>query len=187
MKFKNQEALYNAYVELEREFTKKCQLLKETEGQLHALQNANGTNADNFAVEADIALQQPSCYASPQGLEAFFELIPQAQAYAEDINRLLSDNPSDMLDCYYRAYLQAAGQLVPPSALAENDNFLADFIYNNPKVLKKTMELYLSKQGEAKQALPQFVFSAGSMPLTPQKRPKTIEDANKMANFYLSK
>lgn len=60
-KFKSSESLLNAYNNLEKEFTKKCQHLKKVEGSFCDIESLNKANPKLSAYSEEILAELPNC------------------------------------------------------------------------------------------------------------------------------
>ncbi|MBR4124314.1 MAG: hypothetical protein IKR12_01945, partial [Clostridia bacterium] len=74
---------------------------------------------------------------------------------------------------------------VSQKELAENEEFLENYIYSNKKVGEKIIDNYLNSLSNQK-AMPLISSSSGAGAVSsPTKKPTTIKDAGKLVEAYL--
>lgn len=174
-KFKSVDALMNAYNNLEKEFTQKCQKIKELTEKFDGLDNAS----------FDVPEYQKSDW--DEKVKIFFETNPMAKNYVSEISKVLSENDEiakskNSLQSALTKVL--ANKFVPYETLVNDDEFLNNYIYQNQKVKEKIVGNYLdSLQTEG--ALPLISSHGSGTVSSPINKPKTIEDAGKMVEAYL--
>ena len=172
-KFKSVEALEVAYENLEKEFTKKCQKIKELTDKLASADNA-------------VSVPEYAQNGWDEKVKQFFESNPMAKNYVAEISEVLSsdENISKSENSLERALTKVlANKFVPYEKLVEDESFLNDYIYQNQQISQKIVEKYLDGI-QNKKALP-LISSRGSGTVSsPVKKPKTIKDAGKMVEAY---
>lgn len=158
-KFKNTEELLKAYNELEKEFTKKSQRLKEME-----------------------RVEIPSEQGFPdlkQEVDKFFAENENAKVYAKDMALFLEDNPQMLSDknCLNVA-LNAVlmNKIVKPEDLVKDEKFLGEFVFSNEDIKKKIVDEYL----DGLSTPPEVLKTNGQSSIAPPNKPKTIEEAGWM-------
>ncbi len=160
-KFKNPEELLHAYQELEKEFTRRSQKLKE-------LENAN---VEPFASEEEWRA----------AVDKFFEETPSAKPFAKDIAREILSHPELKKDrnCLSVALTRTlASKFRTPEQLMSDGQFLKDYVLCSKEVKDAVIAEYL--QGLRAGEVP-FVLSSGGMQcVTNPKGPRTIEEAGFM-------
>ena len=178
-KFKSVEALKFAYENLEKEFTQKCQKIKELTDKLEDLDNAKNSFVDAPEYESD---------DWEENVKTFFASHPLAKNYVAEISEVLK---SDEDVAKSKNSLQTAltkvlaNKFVPYETLAQDDEFLEKYIYQNKKVSEKIVNNYLDNL-ENQKALPLITGVSGTGTFSsPVKKPKTIKDAGKMVEAYL--
>ncbi len=175
-KFKSVEALSSAYQNLEKEFTQKCQKIKELTEKITSQENIDKTIPEYKRDDWD------------QKVKSFFESHPEAKEYVAEISDVLSCDEAlskmdNSLDFALTKVL--AQKFVPYKSLADDEEFLEKYIYSNQKVSEKIVERYLDSLQKEK-ALPLISSSSGSGTVSsPVNKPKTIKDAGKMVEAYL--
>ena len=173
-KFKSVEALKTAYQNLEKEFTQKCQKIKELTDKLSSMDNAHNApeyESENWA----------------ENVKEFFASHPMAKEYAKEISQVLSNNEqiANSKNSLENALTKVlADKFVPYDKLAEDDKFLEKYIYQNKKISDKIINQYLDSLSKSK-ALPLITSTSGMGTFSsPTKKPKTIRDAGKMVEAY---
>lgn len=159
-KFKNPQELLRAYGELEREFTRRSQRLKELE---------NGRQAPMSEEEWK------------DTVDKFFKKIPAAKAFAKDIANEIVNNPQlrEEADCLNVALTRVLiDKFRTPSQLMEDGQFLNDYVFSSEKVKNAIIAEYLDG---VRQGVPPFTMQGGGMQcVAPAVKPKTIEEAGFM-------
>ena len=160
-KFKNPEELLHAYMELEKEFTRRSQKLKE-------LENAK---SEPFANEAEWH----------EAVDKFFSETPSAKPFAKDIANEILSHPELKKDknCLSVALTRTlVNKFRTPEQLMSDGQFLKDYVLCSKEVKDAVIAEYL--QGIRAGEVP-FVLSSGGMQcVTNPKRPKSIEEAGFM-------
>lgn len=159
-KFKNPEELLKAYLELEKEFTKKSQRLKELEASLRPYESE-----EEWREAAD----------------KFFEKTPSAKALAKDIAGEIALDPTlkQGRDCFDKALVRVLAKVCKtPEQLMSDGQFLKDYVLNSQEVREAVIGGYL--QGIA-DALPPHTLSGGGQSLAaPLLKPRTVREAGSM-------
>ena len=183
-KFKSVIELSKAYENLEKEFTQKCQKIKELTDKISNLDNANKTLMEtaNKTVAPEFESE-----GWEENVKTFFEANPLAKNYVAEISEVLKTDESiaNGKDSLKNALTKIlANKFVPPEVLANDDEFLEKYIYTNEKASKKIIESYLSDL-QKKKSLPLITSTNGSGTFSsPVQKPKTIKDAGKMVEAY---
>ncbi len=167
-KFKNFSELEKAYVNLEKEFTKKCQALKDLKA--HVSDNAEEKpSAPQYMQEGWV-----------EKVQAFFEQNPQAKQFANDISQLIA---SDKVLASSENSLELAYEKVKANNYKTNDellndpNFMETYIFNNPVVKEKIIGDYLSQVVSKKSVPLMSNFSGGNVMVTPKTKPTSLKEA----------
>ena len=151
-KFKNPEELLKAYLELEKEFTKKSQKLKTLE-------------ASN----------------DEQDFDEFFCETPSAKPFAKDIAIKIMEQPDLKRDknCLSVALVKVLiDKFRTPEQLMQDGQFLKDYVLSSSKVKDAIINEYL--QG-LKDGQPPVTLSANGMQcVAPSKKIRSIEEAGRM-------
>ena len=172
-KFKDEQALYEAYLKLEAEFTKKCQQLKEYE------QNAS----DNKVAEDNtttLPLYQREDWQDK--IAEFISIYPLARRYAGKIGKILLDEPSLATneEGLSLALLKILAQeYKTPEDMVQDDDFLDGFVYTNERIRQKIIADYIESLADMNS--PTIMARGGEVFVTPAKKPRTIREASAMA------
>ena len=159
-KFKRVEDLNNAYNNLQAEFTKKCQLLKELERSME--------NRDIPRYKLD----------SWQGeLSDFFEKYPGAKEHSEEIAKVLLENDdlAKKSDCLLISWANILNDIYRKEEdLAQDTTFLDKYIYSNENIKDEIIKRYLG----AMEKTPTLINgSKGVYNIAPKSKPKNMRDA----------
>jgi len=159
-KFKNPQELLRAYGELEREFTRRSQRLKELESGRRA-----AVSEEDWKTAVD----------------KFFKEIPSAKAFAKDIANEIVKNPDlrEDANCLNIALMKVlSDKFRTPEQLMNDGQFLNDYVLNSEKVRDAVIAKYLDgvRQGEP----PLTIRGGGLQCAAPKVKPKTIEEAGFM-------
>ena len=175
LKFKSVKELGNAYQNLEKEFTQKCQKVKELTDKLSEMENTK-----TFVPE-----YERDDWA--ENVKSFFANHPLAKDYIVEISDVLKNNEmianqSNSLDSALTKVL--ANKFVPYDKLINDEQFLEQYVYNNKQISEKIVNDYLDGLQKNK-AMPLMTSISGSGTFaSPVKKPKTIKDAGKMVEAY---
>lgn len=157
-KFKNPQELLRAYGQLEKEFTKKSQRLKELESEMQT----------PFKTEEDWK----------DAVDKFFERTPSAKPFAKDIARFIIANPDIRQDknCLDVALASVLSEKFrTPEELLSDGQFLNDYVLCSDTVKNAVIAGYLN---ELRGGQPPVTLSRGGLQcVAPDRRPKTIEEA----------
>ena len=130
-KFKSVDALNTAYNNLQAEFTKKCQHLRELEKSIEE-KSTPRYKLDSWSEE----------------LSDFFENNPKATQYSKEIAKMILENEdlAKKSDCLKLAWANILSEkFVEQSDLASNQEFLEKYIYSNEnikdEIIKKIKEI----------------------------------------------
>ena len=163
-KFKDAESLLKAYNNLESEFTKKSQRLSlletENEKKLHQISKKaeQEKRVDEFVTKFEIA-------------KPFSSALKEILAKDENV-----DIKEETINFISKSYKTAKD-------FSEDEEFLNNYIFSNQEIKDKIVRDYLSK---ITQNSPIKVENgAGSITLTPPKKPATIKEAGKLAKSII--
>lgn len=173
-KFANSEELLKAYTNLEAEFTKKCQQLKEAERR-----------SEPAVAPSDAAGSAP-LYESEEWedrVAAFLENYPIAEEYAAEIGTILKEDASlaKEQNCLEIALGRAvAKSYKKPESIIEDENFLEQYVYQNDKIRDRVIKDYLDGLSPLVGA-PRTIPHGGAAAILPPTRARSIEEAGAMA------
>lgn len=168
-KFKSLDELEKAYVNLEKEFTKKCQAL-------------NKLKEDFDNVSSKQSLEQTPEFSQAkleQSKKEFFEKNPTAKEFVDEIlSAYDSDKSSDELDPLEKAYEKVkANHFRTNQELMQDENFVENYVLNNSQVRDRIINDYLSNIMSNKTTPLMSNFSGGSVMITPKSKPSSIKEA----------
>lgn len=171
-KFKTVESLEKAYENLEKEFTKKCQQLKELESK----SESDNANAPQYTLND-----------WQDKVKEFFNQNPKAKQFVDEISELLSSDKvlaskENSLELAYGKILNDKYQTT--EQLVNNEQFLQQVI-NNAVVKEKIINNYLNEITNNK-AVPLMGSGNGNIPLTPNYKPTTLKEAGVVAKALLN-
>jgi hypothetical protein len=167
-KFHSAEDRDTAYAELEKEFTKRSQRLKDLElenGQLRAKQ-AEQEQQDQYGLEVD----------------QFMEQFPEAVEFSAEMAEILEANPHwQGEDALLKAYVRVLSQKnSEQELLKEDEEFIHQAVKSNLGLRDRIVSEYFD-------AIPPSVkLPTGSgIPASTYKAPRTLQDAGKLLEDIL--
>lgn len=161
-KFKNPQELLRAYGELEKEFTRKSQRLKE-------LESGASENCE-FSEEK-----------WKEAADKFFEKTPSAKPFVREIASKIVEEPSLKNDknCFNVALTKVLlDKFRTPEQLMQDGQFLNDYVLSSDKVKSAVIEEYLRtlRAGQP----PKTLADDGLACVSLARKPKTVEEAGIM-------
>lgn len=181
-KFKTEFELKKAYENLEAEFTRKSQKLKELEKMLESF-NAQKQSEQN----SNVPPQESESFKSekwPDMVAQFLENNEVAKDYAQEISEeILSDKSlaceSDPLE---KAWAKVASKkFVDKNKLAYDDDFIENYVLKNEKIKEKLLQEIVSEN--SKNEVPRLISGVGSpFAVSKQIVPKTFDEAKEELN-----
>jgi len=197
-KFTDAEALLKAYNDLQSEFTKRSQRLRELEREnavMKAEQSGNRAESDVVQDETGSAANEKTTDDSAGNgedgtiaseVERFLSDNPEAGLYAEEIVRkaeIAGVTGSGFLD---RAYLAVLKEQLAREKAKMTDDFILERAKNTRAVRDEIIRGYLADVYSAKgERL--LTGSGGEVVVAPPIRPSSIAEAGKMAASVLKK
>lgn len=169
-KFRNSEALLQAYNSLEAEFTKRSQRLKELENT--AAKDKAEAPAEPVYLSEDWQRQ----------VNEFVKNNPLAERFSEEIaDQILNDDAlARDKHCLERALNRVlAGKYRLPEELIGDEDFLNSHIFPNERITERIISDYLEKVSQINP--PDMIIKKGEISLSPLSRPKTLAEAGEMA------
>ncbi len=136
-KFKDASKLFDAYNELQSEFTRKCQKLSEVEKKLQEAPVAQDVDAN----------QDKGDFAWKNNLSEFLQSHERASELVDDIaneilgNQNLKENDNGLEKAYLRVLEK---KYVPHDLLAQDNDFLEKHIFSNNQIKDKIIKEYIS-------------------------------------------
>ncbi len=174
-KFKDADSLFNGYKELEKEFTKKSQMLSEL--QKNIVDNAPRVpmyKTENWRSEID----------------AYLEENKYASDFAVDIAKTImqDENLACMPNCLDLAYNKVvANRYRKESDLIADETFLADYVYSNDKIRSKIVSDYLTEL-KANTTPPIMIKAKGdSVGVISPTKPRNLSEAREIVERLFHK
>lgn len=159
-KFKSVKALEKAYQDLEKEFTKKCQLLNEL--QKNCVDNANAPTQQN----------------SKEQEEMFFSKNSLAQKYSSEISEYMTNNDVSLENAWIKI-LESMHKT--NEELINDEEFVKNYVLNNSAIKQKIVGEYLTGLMSNKEQ-PFITQSIGSnINLMPKLKPSNLKEAGAIA------
>ena len=177
-KFKSQNELLKAYKNLEAEFTRKSQKLKELEKVL----------TEKKAIESDICESKNEVNETPiyltdnweERVSEFLENNPNAKGFASEICELIL---SDKLVANGTSPLETAWQIiaskncVDKKSIISDDDFIDNYVLNNKEILDKVISKFIKENVNS--ATPVLINNrcASEFSVAKKNKPLSFEDA----------
>ena len=173
-KFANSDELMKAYKNLEAEFTKKCQQLKESE------RRSEPTELPSAQVGSAPLYEREDW---EDRVAAFLGEYPIAEEYAKEISAVLAEDGA--LAAQENCLEIALGRAVAknyrkPESIIEDESFLEDHVYHNDKIRDRVIRDYLEGLTPLAGA-PRTLPHGGAAAIIPPTRARSIEEAGAMA------
>ncbi len=168
-KFKDSDALLQAYNSLQSEFTKKCQALSDLQKNIQ----------DN---KEDLPVYMREDWQSK--VSEFLEQNEEAKEYSRELSEMIiedkdiasSDNP---LEKAWITYIKR--NFRSPSKLASDSDFVDKYIKNNDEIKSSIIKDYINNIDNTKAPALIGKHSGSVAPLSPPKVPVDLTEANIIA------
>lgn len=212
-KFKNADSLFEAYNNLQSEFTRKCQKVKELELKLNDNLSVNSDLTENISenIVENIKNNNENSVAEnlyknntenqetdkPQYLNSdwqtnvaeFIKNNPDAKHFAKEISDVLINNKEianlkNALDISYAMVLSK--KYKPAEVLLNDEDFINSQILSNENLKNKIISNYI-KQVSQQKVPPVISKTSGSYFGLQKNIPKSLEDAKKQAEQLFTK
>lgn len=157
-KFKSVEALYDAYNNLQREFTKKCQRLAE--------------------VEKDKTSDEISEEALEEKYRKFLNFNGEASAYGEELKRRVAENGLSKMDNPFE-YAWAEMLFEKLKSPNSDEPVLNSYILKNEKINDAVLKNYLNQLNENKSPVKLSSSSGNRVATSVTLKPSSLEEAKK--------
>lgn len=172
-KFKTEADLLKAYESLEKEFTKKCQQLKQLENKSDVCDNALAPQYEQSDWQEKV--------------NAFFEQNPNAKNFVEQISECLASDK--VLACSQNSLEQAYNKVLAKNyksaqQLINDEEFVKNYVLNNEEIKQIIINDYLAKVCKNQQT-PLIMNNGGAYTIMPNSKPKTLQEANMLATYCL--
>ena len=159
-KFKDRLELEKAYVNLEREFTKKCQELKSLK--------------ENTCDNASAPQEQKNL---EQKFNDFLEQNPVAKQFAEEIKNNLDKDKAGS-DSLERAFEKVkANHFKTNEEMLNDSDFVENYVLKNSSITDKIITNYLSTVASNQVTPLMSNFGGGSVMITPKSKPTSLKEA----------
>ena len=170
-KFKNSESLLTSYNNLQSDYTKKCQALKELQKQVED-EKLLKQNENKFAEEFENLSNK------------FFEANPKAKKYEKALTDLiLKDKDLKQTNSPFEsAWLRfLENNYLSHDELISDENFLKNYIFNNEKIKSQILTDYFSNLKINSSPILISNQKGSKTIVSPTTKPKTIGEAGKLA------
>lgn len=209
-KFADATVLLNAYNELQSEFTKRSQRLRELERENELLrQEQVGMRAESEVVQdetgsaAEERAHKTSCVADERIADADENIPCEDDRIADEVGRFLSENPEaglyadEIVDLaaacgevekgfLERAYLKVVKGMLERERERLNDGYVLERARSTPAVRDEIIRGYLADVHAAK-GMRLLTGEGGASSLAPPLKPSSIAEAGEMARSVLRK
>ncbi len=174
-KFKDADSLFNGYIALEKEFTKKSQQLSELmKGTVDNTPKVPIYQSENWRNEIDTYLKENK----------------YANDFAEDIAKTIMDDKdlACMPNCLDLAYNKVvASKYKKETDLVNDDEFLSNYVYANDKIRSKIVGDYINEL-QSNATPPIMIKSKGdSVGLISPTKPRNMSEAKEIVERLFKK
>ena len=184
-KFKNPEALLDAYNNLQSEFTKKCQLLSKLEKD-KAIENELSSNEDVSETDEKTAVNdnEKLHINDDEELQKFLIQNGEAEEYKDEIKN--DFNLNENVSPYQKAWASVVLSHLKNNTNKENDPIINQYVLSDENVKNKIIENYLNELQGRK--TPYVISSQSGERLSGLKpdNPKTLEEAKILTSKMFS-
>ncbi|MBQ3494589.1 MAG: hypothetical protein IJA69_04155 [Clostridia bacterium] len=171
-KFKDAESLYEAYNNLQAEFTRKCQKLSELEKQKQQEEIVEQPKTPVFA-QTDWTNK----------VSDFLQKNKQAKAYAKEISSIIMSNPELMNkdDALSLAWAKVVEQkFVSPEKIVNDEEYIDKYIMSNDKIKSKILNEYIKELQKNSPPPIISVKNGGNISFPKQKQPTSLLEAKSL-------
>ncbi|MBQ4557785.1 MAG: hypothetical protein IJA61_00205 [Clostridia bacterium] len=170
-KFKDASSLYNGYKELEKEFTKKSQLLSELQKSIEV------DNTEKVPIYKTDKWQSE--------IDNYINTKKYASNFAKDIAKKImqDDDLACMPNCLDLAYKDVlANKYKPEEEIIKDEKFLTDYVYNNSDIKSKIVSDYLRELKN--NDIPPIILNikGDSVGATSPTKPKSLSEAREIVS-----
>lgn len=203
-KFKNQAELLKAYQNLEKEFTKKSQYIKELELKCQTLEKPvesvkseslssvvenSDENIPTFSAESNLPVADIAAESITENTDALFDDFkvkadkffienPKAKIFSKQIAQKVIAQPELMRsdNCMTSTLALVMLDLYrSPNEMIADDAFLSEFVFTDKAIEQKIVERYFEKLLKGEN--PITIGGKGQPTLAPPNRPKSVDEA----------
>ena len=169
-KFSTAEELVSAYNSLESEFTRRCQKLKELERENEKLKKTEQPvkNSENEVFQRG---------------KAFKDKYPDAEKLLPSLYELAAKSGDEAEGFLERAYVNyLKGEIDNQKSYYSSNGYILEKAYENQAVKDGIIREYLVGVDNSKPTVGRFKGNGESV-ITPPSKPKTLSEANRIANI----
>ncbi|MBR2322910.1 MAG: hypothetical protein IKA54_04885 [Clostridia bacterium] len=173
-RFSTASELLSAYNSLESEFTRRCQKLKELERENERL----------VGVEQSI---KNSAKKDFQGGKVFKERYPETNEIISSLYEIAAKSGDEAEGFLERAYVNyLKGEIENQKSYYSSNGYLLETAGKNQAVKDEIIREYLMGVSDSKPTVGRFKGNGEGL-VTPPSKPKTLSDANRIANIIFEK
>jgi hypothetical protein len=119
-------------------------------------------------------------------LQRMYQQYPDFDSYVNDVQALINQEPNryanrqgGLEEAYYRA--KATSAVANPAQLAQDPNFVQQYVLNNPQLQNQVVQNYLQQKQTVNQQVPVTMGrgAGGVTPQTPEDAPTTLREASR--------
>jgi len=175
-KFKSADELLAAYNALEREFTKRCQLLKKLQSESGGTPEAQENNVNGETPgQSESELEAPDCGGSVS------DGTPPSDTADAPIEAPSEPTETDGAPTEVETITRIAAPLDPVAEIAKNAEAYAEALADLPQV----MACCIARYKASRSGLAVIPAPSGAAVIAPVKRPLTLADAKRLADEML--
>ena len=180
-KFKDAKSLLDAYTNLEAEFTRKSQKLAKL------MEESNAKNLQQNAIDSGAQKIEYSPQYKSQDwkrkVSDFLEKNPDAKKEAKNIANILIENKelASIDGCLEIAYkMVKANSAKEPASLADSEEFLKEYIVNNPRAKELIINNYINSLNDFSSAPKLISGQAKSINAPTKNKVGSLEKAKEL-------
>ena len=168
-KFSNAKDLLDAYNSLQSEFTRRCQKVKELERENDSLKKIEQPIKDSIST------------SSQEGKPAFKDVYPEAQGILKSLYEIAASNGDDAEGFLERAYVNyLKGQVESQEKRYLSNEYVLERVNSSDEIKREIIREYLTNVNASKPKVGQYMGNGDGL-VTPPSKPKTLQDASKIA------
>lgn len=111
----------------------------------------------------------------------FDQFIGDVQSLVEQHPERYADRPGGLEEAYFRAKAEKSMYSPTPEQLAQDPDFINQYVMNNPQVQTQIVQQYLQQKQQGNQQIPPVMGrgTGGFTPQTPENSPQTLREASR--------
>lgn len=192
-KFKDATSMYEAYKNLEAEFTRKSQRVSALEKQLEESSKSVASKESDALIESEEKDSSENATMITtdewkEKVDEFFASNPDAKKYKSRMSRILHENPeylasSKSLEIAYK--LASTEGLKLPADLLKDQNFIEEYVLTDSRIKDIIITDYI--QSLSRGGLPKVISGNSVVQMaTPRPdAPKSVKEAGMLARKFL--